>query len=275
MSDNITGGLRRLEADGTQQFTMAATPVIPSTVSFLLLNIDGSSLNITSISLANSGQTVQQSLTAGGSNTGLYHVDFVMPATPGFYTAVWYAYDSSSRPGIVREEFEIKRSEPRSFFSYGNVADIYRTARQVFGRSDVTAREVQDYMEPADDFINGYLGQQFSVPVSPVPAEIREWNKTITLWRLYTDRYAVNREEPPPGLKERYDATIQRMSQVLSGNGVLHIQSGTIMRASWDFTSTTEGYKPIFDSRDWHKQRIDPDLVDADAADDDDTEDEA
>ena len=273
MADNISGGIRRLEADGAQQFTMAATPVVPSTVSFLLLNTEGSCLSLVNISAANSGQTVLQSLTAGGSNTGNYHIEFVMPNTPGFYTSVWYAYDSASRPGIVREEFEVIRSEPRSFFSYGNIADVYRTARQVFGRGNVTAREIQDYMEPADDFINGHLGQQFSVPVSPVPPEIREWNKSVTLWHIYTDRFAVNQEEAPPGLKERYDAVVLRMSEVLSGNGVLHVQSGTLRRAAWDIQSTTEDFKPVFDSRDWEKQRFDPDLVDTDAGNDDGTED--
>ena len=273
MSDNISGGLRRLEADGAQQFTMSATPVVPSTVTFLLLNIDGSSLALSAISAANSGVTVGHSLTAGGSNTGNFHIDFVLPATPGFYTYAWYAYDSASRPGIIREEFEVIRSEPRSFFSYGSVADVYRTARQIMGRANVTAREIQDYMEPADDFINGHLGQQFTVPLSPVPPEVREWNKSITLWHIYTDRFAVNQEEPPPGLKERYDAVVERISQVLSGDGVLHVQSGTLVRASWDIVSTTEDFKPVFDARDWEQQRLDPDLVDRDAGDDDATED--
>ena len=63
------------------------------------------------------------------------------------------------------------------------------------------------------------------------------------------------------------------MSEVLSGNGVRHVQSGTLMRAGWDIQSTTEDFKPVFDSRDWEKQRFDPDLVDTDAGNDDGTED--
>ena len=271
MAENLSGGIPYYEGDDLKQFTMVATVSRPFTVAFRLYDPIGAVLNPGSYNAANSGITVGES----GTTTGLFHFEVVLPSTPGFYVAEWLAYDQSSRTGKVREEFEIRRTEAMSFYSYGDVYDILRTARQIMGRHDITPREIRDYMEPADNRIDAHLGsiQGITTPLSPVPAIVREWNKNITLWNFYSDRFGVNREEEPPALKNRYDEAIKCLSAVQSGDLVLHVGSGVLYQATQIFESTTETYKPIFDMRNWEEQRIDPDLISADASADDGDED--
>lgn len=258
----IAGGIRRLQADGLWQFTMTATVVHPAAVTYELFDPLGAALGVSSISPVNSGVTVQESAIGLVTSTGLFHIEYVLPTTPGFYTGVWKAFNVASQPGIIRDEFEVVKTEPRSFRSYGNVADIVRTARVMFKAYDITARDVQDYMEPADNQIDAMLGMIMAVPVMPTPAKLRDCNKAMALWGMYSDRFAEVKREAPPGIKAHYDACMKFFADVMSGNAVLVTDSGAIQLAR-TFGSTTQDFKPVFDMREPKSWRVDPDLIDA------------
>ena len=258
MPVNITGGISRFEAGDTRQFTLTATETRPETVGFIIFNTNGDSLALAAVQ---SGGVVQES----GVSAGQFYFNIVLPDTPGYYTSEWIAWDSNSLPYISRDEFEIFKTEARSFYSYGDVADILRTARQIFGKSNITIREIQDYMEPADNWIDSKLGTIHTIPVSPVPPIIREINKTRVLWRFYSDKFGLNREEVPPGLKDAHDEADKFLTAVQSGDQVLHVTSGTVLgRPTAEISSSRQKFHPIFDSRDWPLQRIDPDQIDDD-----------
>jgi phage gp36-like protein len=272
MAENLSGNIDRFEANDLKQFTMVATASRPSTVGYNLYDPLGALLPVNSITAANSGITVQES----GALTARFHIEYVLPTTEGFYIGEWVAYDAASRTGKVRDEFEVVRTEATSFFTYGNLPDILRTGRQIFGRGAITPREFQPYMQSADGIIDSKLGtiDAITIPLSPVPAIVQEWNKTITLWHFYSERFAINREQPPPGLKDRYDEAIESLTDIQSGNSILHVSSGVVYKAAYDFSSTTVGYKPVFDMRDFEQQRVSPDILDADASADGTTSDE-
>lgn len=255
MAENLSGGIPWYEADDLKEFTLTATATKPQTVAFKMYDPLGAVLNPGSYNAANSGVTVGES----GSD-GHYYFQTVLPSTPGFYVNEWIAYDAASRTGRVKDHFEIRRTEAVSFYSYGDIYDIMRTARQIMGRHDITARDLRDYMQPADNRIDMHLGgiEGITVPLSPVPPIVREWCKNITLWNFYTDRFGVNREDEPPALKARYDEAIKLMSGVQSGNLVFHMGEGVIYRSTEIFESSTQNYRPIFNSRDWETQRVDP-----------------
>ncbi len=264
MSD-LSGGIDRFEGDDVQQFTITATVTRPQTVAFALYDQSGAALPLGNISSLNAASTVAESHTAATTLSGLYHIEFIVPATPGLYHYKWELFDTSSRPAVSRNYFEIYRTDAVSFFSYGNMADILRTARVMLGRGDVTAREIQDYMQPADATIDMKLGTVMTVPVTPCPI-LRDWNKVITLWTMYCDRFGTAREEAPPGLYDRYKEVMKTLTAIQSGTAVLSVASGSVVSASFTIGSTTEDYKPVFDSRDWEVMRIDPDLQEADDA---------
>jgi phage gp36-like protein len=259
----LSGGIDRFEGDDVQQFTMTATVTRPQSVTFAIYDQQGAVLPLGNISSLNALATVAESHTIANTLTGLYHIEIVVPATPGLYTQEWRLYDTSSRAAVTRDYFEIYRTDAVSFFTYGNVADILRTARVMLGRQDVTARELQDYMQPADATIDMKLGTVMTVPVTPCPI-LRDWNKVITLWTLYCDKFSTQKEDAPNGLYERYKEVMKTLTQIQSGNAVLSVTSGSVLQVSYTIGSTTEDYKPVFDSRDWTEMRIDPDLQEAD-----------
>ena len=265
----IPGGIRRYQADDFKQFTLAATISRPTTVGYTLYDPAGAVLPISSISAVNSGVTVAESAVSGNNSSGLYHVEFVLPTTQGFYVSEWKAFNATSQAGVVRQEFEIVRTEARSFWSYGELADVLRTARVLFNQHEVTAREIQDYMEPSDDRINAMLGMVMTVPVTPNMPILRDCNKAMTLWGYYTDKFSEVKREAPPGIKAHYDSCMKFFAEVMSGNAVLVTDSG-IVQAPFILGSTTEDFKPIFDYRPFEDMRADPDFVDQDIDEDDD-----
>lgn len=265
----IPGGIQRYQADDFRQFTLAATVTRPTTVAYNLYDPLGALLPINSISAVNSGVTVAESAVGAVTSTGLFHIEYVLPTTPGFYTSEWKAFNAASQAGVVRQEFEVIRTEPRSFWSYGEVADVLRTARVIFRTHDITAREIQDYMEPSDDKINAMLGTVMTVPVTPSMPILRDCNKAMTLWGFYTDRFAEVKRDAPPGIKSHYDSCMKFFAEVMSGNAVLVTDSG-IVQAPFILGSTTEDFKPIFDHREPHYWRVDPDRIDEEHDEDDD-----
>lgn len=258
---DIPGGIKRYQGDDFRQFTLAATVTRPVTVSYLLFDPVGAVLALDSISAVNSGVTVAESAVGAVNSTGLYHIEYVLPATPGFYVGQWTAFNTASQGAIVRQEFEIIRTEARSFYSYGNVADVLRTARVLFKQHDITARDMQDYMEPSDDKINAMLGTVMSVPVAPTPPILRDCNKAMTLWGFYTDRFSEVKRDAPPGIKAHYDSCMKFFAEVMSGNAVLVTDSGVI-EAPFQYGSTTQDFKPVFDHRRPEAWRVDPDWID-------------
>ena len=264
----IPGGIARYQADDFRQFTLTTTPIRPTTVSYVLRDPNGALLDVASISPVNSGVTVTESAVGGVNSTGLFHIEYVLATTPGFYVGEWKAFNTASQAGVVRHEYEVVRTEARSFWSYGEVADVLRTARVLFNQHNVTAREIQDYMEPADDRINGMLGKVMTVPVTPNMPILRDCNKAMALWGFYSDRFAEVKREAPPGIKAHYDSCMKFFADVMSGNAVLITDSGAIQLPS-GMASTTYDFKPIFDLRDFGDMRADPDFVDQDESEDD------
>ena len=258
MPIDITGNIERFEVGDTRQFTHTATVTVPVTVAFVTFDPNGNSLALATVQ---AGATVS---TSGNSSLGLFFFNYVLPNSRGYYTGEWTAWDTDSLPFITRFEFEMIHTRAESFISYGDIADVLRTARQMFGRADITQREIQDYMEPADDFINGKLGRVFTVPVSPTPPILRDMVKVFTLFGFYSDRYSIERENAPGAITERREQYATLLTDIQSGNCVLVVASGILQSPDPIIFSTTTGFKPIFDSRDWERQRIDPDLVERD-----------
>ena len=264
----IPGGIQRYQADDFRQFTLTTTPTRPTTVAYVLRDPNGSLLDITSISAVNSGIVVTESAVGAVNSTGLFHIEYVLATTPGFYVGEWKAFNAASQAGVIRHEYEVVRTEARSFWSYGEVADVLRTARVLFNQHNITAREIQDYMEPADDRINAMLGKVMTVPVTPNMPILRDCNKAMALWGMYSDRFAEVKREAPPGIKAHYESCMEFFAEVMSGNAVLVTDSG-IIQLPTGMASTTYDFKPIFDLRDFSVMRPDPNFVAQDQDDDD------
>lgn len=265
----IPGGIQRYQAEDFRQFTLTTTPVRPTTVSYVLYDPNGASLALSSISPVNSGVTVQESAVSGVNSTGLFHIEYTIPATLGFYIGEWKAFNTASQAAIIRHEFEIYRTEPRSFLSYGNVADVLRTARVLFKAYEFTARDIQDYMEPADDRINAMLANVMTVPVTPNMPILRDCVKAMALWGIYTDKFAEVKRDAPPGIYSHYKSCMEFFAEVMSGNAILVTDSGAIVLPT-GLASTTQDYKPIFDLRPFEDMRPDPDVISFNVDEDED-----
>lgn len=247
MPTDVIGAIERFEANDTQQLTLTATLTVPQTVAFHVFNTDGATL---SPSVVQSGLTVSQS----GASTGLFYVNKVMPDSVGLYAYQWTAWDSSSLTYIVRREFQIIRTEPFSFSTYADMADVVRTGRQMFGRADITLRDLQPYAQAADEYIDARL-QGTGVDT----VLLREMSKTGALYYYYSDRYAIERQEAPPAITERWSEYKELMGMIVAGTAGTRPSVGIM-------TGGTAGaiIKPVFDMRDPINQRVDPDLITSD-----------
>ena len=258
---DITGGIPRYEADDTKQFTFASTATRPATVAFAVYNTNGNTLALEAVQ---SGATVVETPT----NTGAYIFPRVLPTSAGLYFYQWTGWDASSRPAIIRGEFEIVRTEPVSFFTYGNILDVTRTGRQVFGRADITQRDLQPYMEEGDAYIDSMLGLVVTVPVTPTPNLIVAMSKVFALANFYSDRYSMENEDAPPAIMKRKEEYVELLSSIVSGSAVLVTSGGvvtSVQEAITALTGSIKGGVPVFGMRDPEDQTVDADITAAEA----------
>ncbi len=260
---DITGGIPRYEADDTKQFTWTATVSAPQTIAFNLFNTDGASL---------APATVQTSFFVASSGTGIFYMNVVLPHSAGLYFYQWVPFDAASRPYTTRGEFEIVRTEPVSFFTYANVLDVTRTGRQIFGRADITQRDLQPYLEEGDAYIDSMLGRVITVPLTPTPNLIAAMSKVFALANFYSDRYSIENADAPPAILRRKTEYMALLASVVSGTAVL-VTSGGGLAVAQDavsaLTGSIEGGIPVFGLRDVELQRVDVSIVDAENARDD------
>ena len=265
MPTDISANLDRYEADDLRQFSFVNTLSVPSTVAFVVKHTDGTTLAPVAVQ---SGVTVTIS---GASNVGLFYALRQLPSSVGMYTAEWYAYGSGTAQQslftVTRFTFEIYRTEAHSFYTYGNRAEVVRRARILFSRSDLTERDMRPYMEAADGWINGKLGMVMTVPFSPIPNLVREISNAGALYYMYSTRYAIEREEAPPGIVDQWDRYDEYLDAVAAGSATIEVQSGTLVRRDEEvsmFTGAVEGgAAPTFGMRDWEKQKVDDAVTDA------------
>lgn len=251
MPIDITRNIERYEAEDTFQFTLAASASRPNTVAFTVFNTNGNTLALEAVQ---SGATVAES----GTNTGVYHFERVLPSSVGLYTYEWRAWDVTSRTYVNRGEFEIIRTEAHSFYSYGDPVETVRTARQIFGRGDITMRDLRPYHEEADAWIDTKLSPIVTVPVTPTPNFLRYGSKLGALYFYYSFRYAVEKDAAPPGIVDMWEKFNEQLDAIVAGSasiaGVISVE---------DAISVMPGdFKPVFDLRDPISQRVDPDLID-------------
>src|SRR3990167_10066866 len=102
----ITRNIGRVEGEDTFQFTLTMTVSRPSTVAFVVYNTDGSTLAPETVQ-ANSAWAVES-----GTNTGVFYMNRVLPTSVGFYTNMWRAGGSSSRPHTSRGGVVVIRAGP-------------------------------------------------------------------------------------------------------------------------------------------------------------------
>lgn len=73
----------------------------------------------------------------------------------------------------------------------------------------------------ADAEIDGYLGSRYTVPVSPVPALLRQLSVAISIWRLYGRRGLSNERR-----EKDYDDAVTKLKALATGTMVLPATGG-------------------------------------------------
>lgn len=73
----------------------------------------------------------------------------------------------------------------------------------------------------ADAEIDGYLGGRYTVPVTPVPALIRNCSVAIRVWKLYGRRGMVNERR-----RQDYEDAVAKLKALATGTMVLPATGG-------------------------------------------------
>jgi phage gp36-like protein len=84
------------------------------------------------------------------------------------------------------------------------------------GAGIVDAARVAKAIEDADAEIDGYCGEKYSLPLSPVPVIIRKASVDIAIYNLYSRRQGA-----PEDRKQRYDNTIKLLREIAKGTVTL------------------------------------------------------
>jgi len=251
MAIDIAQNIKRLEAGDTFQFTLAMTTTPPTSAAFVVFNTDGASLAL---------DAIQSLEIVGTSASGLMYFNRVLPQTPGFYNYAWLTWDTASRPYVLPGEFEIVKTRAFSFPTYGNPQDIVRSARGMFGRGDITFREMAPYCQAADGYMDMFFGKVTTVPLGSASPLIQDMSKVYTLWRYYCDQYAIDKEAEPLGIihrKEEYDRLLDLIAAgSMSLPGIdLNVEFGVVS------VIPDPMHKGVFDMRDFTDQHVSNALI--------------
>lgn len=270
---NITGDVQRFESENLERFSYVSTVIIPATLQFAIFNTDGTTLAPVA---AQSGHTVTVSAVAANvGSVGLFYLDRQLPVSVGFYSYEWRAWGSSgassgSLPSslfvITRGSFEIAKTEPREFVSYGNKNNVLSVARIMVGRGDLTQRDIEPHMLGAYGYINGRLGKTITVPITPPPPVLARGEEVLTLYALHGTYRGSEKSELPPAIKQLRDDFVAYLDAVAAGEAIV-TDSGVAFRIDDDITVITggsEGGKPTFNKVSFESQRVDTDEIDND-----------
>jgi len=87
------------------------------------------------------------------------------------------------------------------------------------GLADATI--LTEAIAQADAEIDGYLGSRYPVPVSPVPALLRQLSVAISIWRLYGRRGMTNERR-----RQDYEDAVAKLKALATGTMVLPATGG-------------------------------------------------
>lgn len=256
---NIIQTVAQYETGDTRQFTINTSATAPQTVAFNIYNFTGALV-------APSGVQSGDAFTATSDASAIY-CNRVLPSTPGLYVWEWILWDTASRTYYTRNEFEVVSTLPVSFFTYGDVTDIVRTARNFFGRTNMHIGQLQPYCQASDGYIDSFLGQVMTVPLSlPVPPIIADMSKVYTLWRLSSDRHFFELNDEDSAVVRRKNDYDKFLIAIAAGSQtIVAVGSSSINNTSAAFEVTAipdPSRKAVFDMRDFIDQRVSPTTID-------------
>jgi hypothetical protein len=269
MPIDLSGNLDRFEADDLRQFTWIDTVSVPSTISFAIYNTDGSALAPVAVQ---SGVTV--TISGGDITKGMFYVFRQLPSSRGLYTQEWKAYGSGSAQSslfiTVRGMFEIYRTEPRSFSTYGDKGNVLRIAKQLIGRGDLTEYDVEPHMKAAYGYINSRLGGVMTTPFGlPAPSYIAQGEEFISVYTLYGSFGATEKGDIPAAFEKLRDDFVEYLDKLVEGeatvDGVIPSIGGPVSH----ITGGIVGGTPIFGRRDFPEQSIDQNILELEESQDD------
>ena len=111
--------------------------------------------------------------------------------------------------------------------SYATLDDLIERAgeaelRQIADRDRdgvIDADVVASALADAKDFIDGYVGAKYALPLPSVPSNVRRWAVSIA-------RYTLHRNGAPDHVVRDYDHAIAALKDVRSGQIVLPVPTG-------------------------------------------------
>ena len=106
--------------------------------------------------------------------------------------------------------------------NYSSLSDILSTlseseiARLTDDAQGKTVNQdiVNEAITKGDEFLNGYLRSRYSLPLSTVPALVKDISVELAIYNLFLRRY---RTKMPESADSQYKATIKTLEQIQKG----------------------------------------------------------
>ena len=131
------------------------------------------------------------------------------------------------------------------------------------------------YVSKAEGLIHSKLAKMYSVPFTStnIPPIIKSISQDISMYYLLRRIYTQNKKDENPWVDE-WKMAIDMLDELASGEMILVDNSGAVISARTDQTqiwSNVTDYKPAMDHRGPEWQRVDPDRLQDENDDDDDS----
>jgi phage gp36-like protein len=75
---------------------------------------------------------------------------------------------------------------------------------------------VAEAIDRADAEIDAYLGTRYTLPLTPVPDQVKGLSMDITLYHIYSRRSVA-----PPVRRQKYEAALSLLKQIAAGEAVV------------------------------------------------------
>lgn len=143
-------------------------------------------------------------------------------------------------------------------FSGYAIPDDIRGALVNVPNENVKDEQLATYIELADQEIDSYIGQQYTLPITDTTtlAMLRSFSIQLSAYNVYG--YISNREgkDISSFATEKYKTTIKKLEKI--GEGKLTLYGQTDLTA---MKSSTEGYLPTFNQGNAENWNVDTDLL--------------
>jgi phage gp36-like protein len=150
--------------------------------------------------------------------------------------------------------------------AYTSVPTLKQLYPMVNSVTTVTSADMFLFIQQADSIVNGKIGKQYTVPVSPTPPLLETLSTDLAMYRLLALRFFTQKQMNDSVWPDRFKETMALLDQIADGELALVNSAGTIVDAPEGdaaFQTNNLNYNHTFTEDIQERSWVDADKIDA------------